>query len=611
MLVASAQWSATPNVPVVSASYTCAHGVTPGVATVVIPWVAGVFVGVSGTLTFSDGVNQPVRIRGCRVTDTTDTDLPGGGRGLILTIVDARHRWKYGTVSGTYNVIDRHPDPLAVPVGEFKTKGLYVPGTERTPQQLIALAMSKLSQPVVFNGAGAGERPAVDWRAENPARAAERVAEAVGCRLVYQPLADRVLIAQPGGFTRLDRRFPVVSEQPVFDTGDRPTHLAVECGDTLVTDYVKLRAVGWEADGRLRPIEELSYRPADNWFNYNPEWESEGWWHYVTKGDSASVVESQALAREFVWKLFVVDAVAVDKPLRGAKGKRGDGFQVPKFGKIKNRKAVTVSDRIILPEKNEHGQYVTKPARCFHNGVNWRKGRAGLFRNFTGVGDPMVPFTVDPDAGLVTFSRPMYRLREKDANGADVREPGRKKYDPLYGPPTPGRLQFQLADTYLQCALRVRDATTWQYARESISARIGTDPGGTIVEPLPRPDIQLVVEVKRAIDKMVRFGLADNAADVRRRAAAVLAAAAVRHRPRERLSRTYAGFLPIQPDGGIHSVTWSVDVGGPPVTRVGVSTETETYLPSFEERRKNERALDFLTNEWIHAVRPEQLQPLD
>lgn len=596
----TATWSANPGLPVVEATYTCAHGVTPGVATLVTPVLDRTAIGTSGTLTFSDGLNNPVPIPDCRVIDSAETDLPGGTRGLALTIADARHRWKYGSVSGAHNVIDRHPDPEVIPEGEFVVRGgIFVPGTERTPSQLIRTCFGLLDTPVAFISIPEDERPPVNWQSDNPARAADRVAEAVGCRLIYQPLAGRVLVAPPGASASgLNRRWPILSEQAVFDTGDRPTHVEIACGDTLVTDIVALRAVGWEEDGRLRPIEDLSYAPVDGWWNYSPDYE--GWWQAVRLGDCKSVQTARALARQFVWKLFRVDAIPVDRPLRGRKrNPKGKFFEPPLFPKVRNRKVITISDRRVEPEKDASGQYITKPARVLTNGVDWKKDRAGRLQNFQSFDDPKVPFAVDADAGLVTFARPMYRIREKKpATGEDEQ---RQIDDAKYGPPTPGRIQYLLADVYLHCAYRLRNGITWQYFNERVVKQIGSPVGGAMVESHRRPDLQRIVSVTRALAELKRSSVADNAAEVRRKAAVAIAAAAVKHLPRDRLTRTYAGILPVDPDAGIQSVTWAIG-NGPPTTRIGVNTETEVYLPSFAERRRKERSLDFLTDEWIRQV---------
>lgn len=596
----TAAWSANPGLPVVSASYTCAHGVTPGVATLVVPMVDRRAIGAVGSLTLSDGLNKPVTIPDCRVTDTAETDLPGGTRGLSLTVVDTRHRWKYGSVSGAHNVIDRHPDPDVIPEGEFVVRGgIFVPGTERTPSQLIRTCFGLLNVPVAFAGIPDGERPPVNWQADNPARAADRVAEAVGCRLIYQPLAGRVLVTPPGADVRgLNRVWPILNEQPVYDTADRPSHVEIACGDTLVTDIVALRSVGWEEDGRLRPIEELSYAPADGWWNWMPD--LEGWWQAVRLGDCSSIEVARALARQFVWKLFRAEALPVDRPVRGRKANpRGKFFEPPVFGKVRNRKAITLSDRRVYPERDASGQYVTKPAIALTNGVNWKKDRAGRFQNFTFFDDPKVPFAVDAEAGLVTFSRHMYRIREKvPATGDDVQ---RQIDDALYGPPTPGRIQYLLADIYLHCSYRVRNGATWQYYGERVVRQIAAPAGGVTVESHRRTDLQRIVSVTRALAELKRSSVADNLAEVRRKAGVAIAAAAVKHLPRERFTRTYAGILRVDPDAGIQSVTWAIG-DGPPTTRIGVNTETEAYLPSFAEKRKNERSLDFLTDDWVRQV---------
>lgn len=602
-LAGEAVWSGNPGLPVVEATYTCGHGVTPGVATITTPYIEKALVGLAGNLTFRDGVHPACTVRDCRVSQVIDTDLPSGARGLTIVMQDGRWKWKYGSVTGNYNVIDPHPDPDTLPAGPgvaFNVRGgIHVPGTARTPQQLIKACFDLVGQRVEFEGVPSEERPPVDWEGDNPARAADRVADAVGCRLIYRPIDGVVWVRPPGGQVKLGRGLVVISEQPEYDGGDRPTHLELIGGHTLVTDLVKLRAVGWEEDGRLVPIEKLSYMPADGWWNFSPDYE--GWWQAIRRGDCSSLNVARALARQFVWKLFRVEAVPVDRPLKGEKPRDPNArFDPPVFGKIRNRRQILVSDRMVFPDRDASGQYKTKPAAALSNGVDWSKERGGLMRNMEPFGDPKVPFAVAADSGLVTFQRPMYRVRSKTGSGLD-----QGNYDPLYGPTTPGRIQYQLPDIYLECAMRARDARTWQVNAGRWERRIGADPAlraARMLESHRRPDLQLVYRVRRQLVGLKRTALESNERDVNRRALAVLASLAVPHAGGKRLARTFAGLIPVQPDGAIQSVTWSCGVGQPPTTRVGFNTETEAHLPTFEERRTNERKLDWLTRDWIREV---------
>lgn len=580
---------------VVSCSYTCGHGPTPGVASLVIPFQPVATLAQEGTLRIWDGVNRPLVLKGCRVVRADRVEL-GDGPGLALTIEDRRWRWRYGVLDGSYNQVDSNPDPAKMPIGEFTTAGgPYIPGTERTPQQLLSLCLGLLGETYAFSDVPEAARPPVDWRASNPARAAAEVAEAVGCRLVYQPFADRAIVAAPGGFVKLAANLPVIADHPGMKTPPGPTQIVVQGGASLIADYLKLEAVGYEADGRVRRIEELSYAPAAGWWNHSPNFAH----MHCTVGDSGNIETSKALAKQFVWKLFRVQAVPVDRPGR----KRKKGIALPAFPPVADRRQIELADRVFTPDKDASGQFMTEPARVYGNCYNRIGDRAGLGQNWP-AGTPLEnQFAIDTTNGFVTFARPLFRVWEKDADGRSTEPHEPTTYRGEYGNPAVPKEQYRLADVYLRTSFRVRHNETFQHVPSRWYFRVAApDTYGDRPHVVRDSNLVQVAVVRRATQGGFRLqGVKSNAADMRQAAAVVADAEARRYQVSESGTRTYAGILTVDPDGGIHEVTWSIGNGAPQTT-VSVNTEHAVWLPSYAERRRNERQLDFLTEDWIRRT---------
>lgn len=583
---------------VVSCSYTCGHGPTPGVASLVIPFQPVATLAQEGTLRIWDGVNRPLVLKGCRVVRADAVEL-GDGPGLALTIEDRRWRWRYGVLDGSYNQVDNNPDPARMPIGDFYTAGgPFIPGTERTPQQLLSLCLGSMGETYAFFGVPEAARPPVDWRATTPARAAADVAEAVGCRLVYQPFADRAIVAAPGGFVKLDARLPILQDHPGIKTPPGPTQIVVNGGASLIADYLKLEAVGYEADGRVRRIEDLSYAPRNgSWWNCPPEFPH----MHVTVGDSGNIETSKALAK-FVWRLFRVQAV----PLNPRNGRKKGKPVVPTFPPIVDRRVIELADRVYTPNKDASGQFMTEPARVFANSYNRTGDRGGRGVNWNPVTVLDDSFSIDTANGFVTFDRPLYRIWEKSADAS--LEPYRPD---IYGDTSfkLNQQQQRLADVYLYTSFRVRHPETFQHVPSRWHFRVAApDAYGDRSQVVRDPNLVQVATVERFFqsDFRLKGRVKTNAAEVRAAAAVVADAEARKYQVSEATTRTYAGILTVDPDGGVQEVTWTIG-GGPPTTTVSVNTEHANWLPSYAERRRNERQLGFLTEDWIRRTNDPRL----
>ncbi|HEY1191394.1 MAG TPA: hypothetical protein VGE74_27415 [Gemmata sp.] len=260
----SASWPGV--LAVESCTGTVSHGITP--ATFVLttyPQAAAPL--AFGDLLISDG-GRTVALRGCKLDAVSGRAGPDG-QTFVLTILDRRWRWRTGAISGRYNQLD--------------TRGKLVPWTIRSPRELAELCLKAMGEtnyevrlPEGLTSAAGkdykrflelGENfpqslanPPVAWDFTPPAEALARLAEYYGCRVIYQPLADRVLVAPLGTGPVLPEGF-CEAIAPSVDGPETPSAVAVAGAPVRIQMRLLLEPVGKEWDGSYRPVNELSYAP--------------------------------------------------------------------------------------------------------------------------------------------------------------------------------------------------------------------------------------------------------------------------------------------------------------------------------------------------------------
>ncbi len=245
-----------------SCSYTCSHGITPGAATLVCHLPPGVLPAMRGTLVISDGVGA-ISLRDCKVEDCT-ARVGGDGQTHTLLIRDRRWMWGAGRIDGCYNQLD--------PFGRL------IPWTIRSPKELALLCLQAMGEgsynidalpPGLTNPGAAvvrtlitpsGLNPPINWFGIPPAQALQQVAESFGCRVVFDPVTDSVIVARVGQ----GRDLPggsLYTRSPSLKSPDAPAAVCVVGGPTLFQCRLALEPVGLEWDGTYVPIDLLSYAP--------------------------------------------------------------------------------------------------------------------------------------------------------------------------------------------------------------------------------------------------------------------------------------------------------------------------------------------------------------
>lgn len=223
-----------------------------------------------------DGVGT-VRLRNCKVLQIRSRLDPIDGETWQMEIQDRRWRWlATGHVSGTYNVPDDTRDTTRPPEGAgpyLAGARIYVPWTVRSPHALIRQCLDAMGERNYRIDAPnqAHPLPAIQWDHDNPAQALSRLCDTLGCRVIYRPDTDTVWVVPIGKGQGLPEGDPGVlyRDAPGIKTPSRPDSI------TLVGAPVKyqvewvLEAVGEEWDGRLKPIDSLSYAPPQQFTQHN------------------------------------------------------------------------------------------------------------------------------------------------------------------------------------------------------------------------------------------------------------------------------------------------------------------------------------------------------
>ncbi len=264
MIYQAATW---PGVGAVeSCTGTVSHGISPA-AFVMTTYPQAAAPQPFGDLTITDGLNRAV-FRDCKL-DALSGRSGGDGQTFVLTILDRRWKWRYGAISGRYNVLD--------------PRGKLVPWTIRSPQELAELCLAAMGErnyrvhlpegltskvnEKIQRFLELGEtfpqsftNPLTVWDMTPPAEALARLAELYGCRVIYQPFLDRVLVA-PLGAGRPLPPGPCEVIAPSVDSPETPSAVGVAGVPVRIQMRLLLEPVGKEWDGSYRPVNELSYAP--------------------------------------------------------------------------------------------------------------------------------------------------------------------------------------------------------------------------------------------------------------------------------------------------------------------------------------------------------------
>jgi hypothetical protein len=249
--------------------YVVNHGISPDVAVMTtIPQPNQATPAEFGDLVFSDG-QRFITLRDCkvsRITGRTDSS----GTSWTLEILDRRWRWDgLNALFGEFNQLDN--------------RAKLVPWTIRSPTELATVCLDAMGEtnyiinlpPGLPKSAGqdinkylslgdnfpqTGTNPPTVWNGAPPSQLLAQLADLYGCHVIWQPIADRVIVTPIGQGEALPDG-PCESITPAVKAPVVPASVGLIGAPLRIQMRLGLEAVGEEWSGQYVPIDELSYRP--------------------------------------------------------------------------------------------------------------------------------------------------------------------------------------------------------------------------------------------------------------------------------------------------------------------------------------------------------------
>lgn len=505
----------------VGCTYSLTHGITPSAAVLTItPQQSTLSEG--GTLEIGDGSGS-VSFPDCKI-DKGSLRWDTSGQYWEVVIYDRRWKWVAGPgrIGGTYNLWG--PDKLSL-----KTS------TKKNPQELARLLLEAAGESGYdVTGLPTEGNPEVHWEDANPWQELATLCDRFGCRVVLG-LDNRVHLVQVGQGGSLPGG-GIISYGATLDPPEVPDKLEISCGPTLWQQDWPLEAVGIEADEdqTVKLIDDLSYKPDGGWGGSHPPYFDNVEGSFTT--EAGETVYHRELAAQSVFRMY---RIKFPLEVQGYNGDQPESLeyivvtpsQVDK--KTEDQNGVDVE----VPKPAEvHGKWITR------------------LETYQNQDDELVKrtFSIDTEKGIVEFAEPIF------ANSDDGE--ANNTLDPTE--PT----------LYLRTAFQIRDKTTRaldRYRKEKQLGNFGTK---------ARVDRHEELQLSR------KDGEVQNQESVDAACTHYLDGLEREYQATQPETVKYVGILPIDVDGAIQQVTWTVGTQGAS-TVASRNDEQLVRTPSYEERR--------------------------
>lgn len=553
---------------------TIGHGITPGVFLLdIAPQPAPPKLIGELTLEYN---GETLSFDECRVV-AASYKRDGSGRIVQLTIEDWRWRWRFGYISGRYNV--REPQS-----SEIDGAPNIIPHTKKTAKELATLCLEEMGQPDDGSFLPDDVFPEINWDVESAAGALAALCDLVGYRIV--PIGgNHITIFALGEGSPLPVSLTRTDASDILDPPEKPSALAViGSGVEFQCDF-ELEWMAEQAEGFLReggkfvPLDEVHYKPA-------------GGWEAADVPDFTCIADKEyrELARNSVYRV--------------ARIKIPDGgLEIPGYTDLTENKITRLDQLVVLERQCEterqHGiEVFTRPYIY------------GAFTGDANIGDnvgantqtePKWLNSLPPDQqlectladsgsydhqkNLLYLSQPIFYIptADQEINGVAVKAGTRQ----------PAQLRYRVA-------VQIRREETGAIERYIRKRDYGPPPGSatpTKAEVIYRDEITYrfvpTYEEDFTVNSVRTIGRpeADKEADYylnQREKQWINAAQA---------EASYAGifisFAGLWLDGAIQHIVYSGGTNEPAMTRISRNTEMKKYITPYKERRQYEQ-INFL-----------------
>jgi hypothetical protein len=238
----------------VSMSMTRSPGVAPDIGQIVFRQGSALPSSFIGDLVLTNGDTPVVTFAGCMLI--SPREQYDQNRNIVYKIADRRWRWKTPTLNGEYNVRD--------------DANLLIAGTEKNAQELALLALQALHAPtggsfdVSALPIDAQLAPHVIWKYESAAAILDRICSLFGCSVhLMNDNSVRIITDNTGSVP--DNTGLMLPVESGLITNIAPDYVSAYAGDTLFDSWLVTEDIGLEIGGAVKPINMLSYAPAEGW----------------------------------------------------------------------------------------------------------------------------------------------------------------------------------------------------------------------------------------------------------------------------------------------------------------------------------------------------------
>lgn len=464
----------------------------------------------SGTLTLQSN-RSAWTLTGCIASVSTVRFEQGvtGKRHWVIRVWDRRRTWKGRRIDGGYNL--RYRDCTVKP------------STQKTMKELWDILFAKASEPsAVAYLSDATVHPPADWANELVTTAMDSLCELFPAHICLEA-SDRFTVRQTGDGPVIPTPESNLGKAPLYtcrvDRG--PLKVCIRCAPTLFQAFLRLVAIGRDADGTIKPINDLSYKPAGGWEAEHPQF------------FSGVAPEYRHLAFKYIWRMYQVDVQDVpgcdvdiddvqqfdlDDVLVEMGGTGDDKFQIPAFVR---------------------GRFYPYQDHWFDTGdcIAWG-------------GD----FTIDRDARAVVFAQPVWSAECSGSGGNGCTcEP----------------------ELYLCTGFRVRDPDTWAFVRKEFCSDRSTGQGE---QDLDHPELWETVVVSQTAACDTAAIPTKNTSVIQQEADVYLTAWKAHW---DRLCRIrdcyFSGVFPLSLSGNIAQISGRLGRGLHPMTRASEHYEHHAF----------------------------------
>lgn len=251
--------------------YDCVHGISPNTAIIVTnpqPKPPAGF----GKLFWSDG-KMGMALSNCKLARMTPAFGPGGYT-YTLEILDRRWQWAHGTFpngGGKYNQLDpngklipwtiRSPTELALiclkAMGEtqFRIEGLPKGLGSRDARRVTKYLETGQNYPLT------DANPPVNWEGIPPAVALAELCDRYGCRVIFQPGGDRLLIQRQGVGKPLTSGGSLAQASVSMAAPETPVAVGIYGAASQYQMRLALEPVGEDWNGLYAALDQLTFAP--------------------------------------------------------------------------------------------------------------------------------------------------------------------------------------------------------------------------------------------------------------------------------------------------------------------------------------------------------------